>query len=111
MYSGTRVCAGHAHWQSTTLWKYRGLRISVGCTPRLLPSAGASDLPASPVEPSLAVSPKTGRGGAARQKKTGLVARFSDVIPAQAGTHFPDDEGQMDPGVRRDDGKGDSADS
>jgi|SRR5690348_1972450 hypothetical protein len=22
MYSGTRVCAGHAHWQSTTLWKY-----------------------------------------------------------------------------------------
>ena len=21
MYSGTFVCAGHAHWQSTTLWK------------------------------------------------------------------------------------------
>ena len=21
MYSGTLVCAGHAHWQSTTLWK------------------------------------------------------------------------------------------
>ena len=20
MYSGTLVCAGHAHWQSTTLW-------------------------------------------------------------------------------------------
>jgi hypothetical protein len=31
MYSGTGVCAGHAHWQSTTLWKYSGLEMSVGC--------------------------------------------------------------------------------
>src|SRR5690606_31590479 len=29
MYSGTGVCAGHAHWQSTTLWKCRGSPISV----------------------------------------------------------------------------------
>src|SRR5208337_4012338 len=32
MYSGTGVCAGQAHWQSTTLWKYSGFRISVGFT-------------------------------------------------------------------------------
>src|SRR5690606_19805487 len=32
MYSGTGVCAGQAHWQSTTLWKVSGLRISVGFT-------------------------------------------------------------------------------
>src|SRR6185437_11436334 len=61
MYSGTRVCAGQAHWQSTTLWKYCGLRMSVGCTQRLLSSAGASDLPASPVGASLPVSRKSGR--------------------------------------------------
>src|SRR5882672_8482678 len=37
MYSGTGVCAGHAHWQSTTLWKYSGAPISVGSnTPILL---------------------------------------------------------------------------
>src|SRR5262245_34367656 len=29
MYSGTGVCAGQAHWQSTTLWKYSGLETSV----------------------------------------------------------------------------------
>src|SRR5690606_22208157 len=32
MYSGTGVCAGHAHWQSTTLWKTSGSRMSVGST-------------------------------------------------------------------------------
>src|SRR6185369_2670343 len=31
MYSGTGVCAGQAHWQSTTLWKYAGLAMLVGC--------------------------------------------------------------------------------
>src|SRR6185503_6812926 len=36
MYSGTFVWAGHAHWQSTTLWKYLGSRTSVGFT-RLSP--------------------------------------------------------------------------
>jgi hypothetical protein len=25
------VCAGHAHWQSTTLWKYAGSAMFVGC--------------------------------------------------------------------------------
>src|SRR5215831_4035000 len=29
MYSGTGVCAGQAHWQSTTLWKYSGAEMSV----------------------------------------------------------------------------------
>src|SRR3954454_6703397 len=32
MYSGTFVWAGHAHWQSTTLWKYSGSSTSVGST-------------------------------------------------------------------------------
>src|SRR6478609_3390486 len=32
MYSGTGVWAGHAHWQSTTWWKYSGLPMSVGFT-------------------------------------------------------------------------------
>jgi hypothetical protein len=32
MYSGTGVCAGHAHWQSTTLWKWVGVVRSVGLT-------------------------------------------------------------------------------
>src|SRR5579871_5724586 len=32
MYAGTFVWAGQAHWQSTTLWKYSGLRTSVGST-------------------------------------------------------------------------------
>src|SRR3954465_9761114 len=31
MYSGTGVWAGHAHWQSTTLWKYAGFAVVVGC--------------------------------------------------------------------------------
>jgi hypothetical protein len=30
MYSGTGVCAGHAHWQSTTLWKWSGESVFVG---------------------------------------------------------------------------------
>src|SRR5262249_49374416 len=30
MYSGTGVCAGQAHWQSTTLWKWSGGEIFVG---------------------------------------------------------------------------------
>src|SRR6185369_8506677 len=30
MYSGTLVCAGQAHWQSTTLWKKSGFPTSVG---------------------------------------------------------------------------------
>ena len=30
IYSGTGVCAGHAYWQSTTLWKYSGSFMSVG---------------------------------------------------------------------------------
>ena len=30
IYSGTGVCAGHACWQSTTLWKYSASLISVG---------------------------------------------------------------------------------
>src|SRR5690606_21044731 len=30
MYSGTGVCAGQAHWQSTTRWKVSGWRVSVG---------------------------------------------------------------------------------
>ena len=29
---GTGVWAGQAHWQSTTLWKYAGLEVSVGST-------------------------------------------------------------------------------
>src|SRR3954447_19805634 len=37
MYSGTGVCAGQAHWRSTTLWKESGLRMSVGCKTLLLP--------------------------------------------------------------------------
>jgi hypothetical protein len=36
MYSGTGVCAGHAHWQSTTLWKYAGSAMFVGCKKGLL---------------------------------------------------------------------------
>src|SRR6201999_2176705 len=35
MYSGTGVWAGHAHWQSTTRWKYSGAPIDVGSTPSL----------------------------------------------------------------------------
>src|SRR3954453_7189213 len=35
MYSGTGVCAGQAHWQSTTLWKKSGAAISVGFIPTL----------------------------------------------------------------------------
>src|SRR5690606_33726637 len=42
MYSGTGVWAGQAHWQSTTRWKYSGLRISVG---RTLPSPRVRSLP------------------------------------------------------------------
>src|SRR5260221_1304112 len=30
MYSGTSVCAGHAHWQSTTRWKYSSSAVFVG---------------------------------------------------------------------------------
>src|SRR5665213_2943857 len=30
MYSGTSVCAGQAHWQSTTRWKYSDFDVSVG---------------------------------------------------------------------------------
>jgi hypothetical protein len=36
MYSGTGVCAGHAHWQSTTLWKYSGALMLVGFKTYLL---------------------------------------------------------------------------
>src|SRR3546814_15233538 len=51
MYSGTDVCAGQAHWQSTTLWKVSGLRISVGSTAIL--TAGCPAAPASLARPSL----------------------------------------------------------
>src|SRR4051812_6681992 len=37
MYSGTGVCAGQAHWQSTTLWKYAGFVTSVVCKTQPLP--------------------------------------------------------------------------
>src|SRR6202795_770838 len=39
MYSGTGVWVGHAHWQSTTLWKYCGLETSVGAVRPLLRAA------------------------------------------------------------------------
>src|SRR5437764_15201402 len=39
MYSGTGVCVGHAHWQSTTLWKYFGSETSVGAVRPLLRAA------------------------------------------------------------------------
>src|SRR5712671_1972178 len=39
MYSGTGVWVGQAHWQSTTLWKYFGLEMSVGTVRPLLRAA------------------------------------------------------------------------
>src|SRR5436190_11568542 len=39
MYSGTGVWVGQAHWQSTTLWKYCGLEMSVGAVRPLLRAA------------------------------------------------------------------------
>jgi hypothetical protein len=52
MYSGTGVCAGHAYWQSTTLWKYSGLLMSVGFTDCPLPHGFPRRAPAHRRGPS-----------------------------------------------------------
>src|SRR5688500_2728926 len=88
MYSGTGVCAGQAHWQSTTLWKVSGLRISVGFTAILAcwqtGRAGRRLLGESRPEGGLAAK-------GLHFEWIGLVrcsCPYLAVIPAKAGTHF-----------------------
>src|SRR5215218_4885240 len=75
MYSGNGVCAGHAHWQSTTLWKYAGSAMFVGCNRGLLtvrhglPCRGQST-PGGRTPPPR-VSPGGGRGSAGVRRAVG----------------------------------------
>src|SRR5690606_9476600 len=87
MYSGTGVCAGQAHWQSTTRWKVSGLRISVGFTAPPWLAAGRAGI-ARGVEHRTNSAGRHSAGGT--RGRSSSVAVFSRIAVARRAAMVPD---------------------
>src|SRR4051812_4258736 len=68
IYSGTGVWAGHAHWQSTTLWKYSGSVMLVGCNLVLLCGSPSDSAPGFFVISILRLEAETRMDGRVQQR-------------------------------------------